>query len=276
MGQTVALLLAAVAAAGPIPLRWPQGSLHGFPSMSDGSGNVVADGELTQELHGQRLEVRIRWSFRDGRVAVETDTFHAGRDLVQERFSWAEERAGEELRSFTADFERGRATSAVRRGARVEREQAHLDLPRGRSFAGYGTALAVAQLGLAAGGTAEITFVAFTPKPHAVTLRVSQDREERIPAAGRSIPCDRFTLHPEIPFPANVFVHARDAHLWLTRRAPPALLRAEQNLAAKDDPVVVIDVIPRGAAHPASARRPPRAPAPPPSRSSRRPGATRG
>jgi len=36
---------------------------------------------------------------------------------------------------------------------------------------------------------------------------------------------------------------------------PPALLRAEQNLVEKDDPVVVIDVIPRGAALPKPAAR---------------------
>ena len=56
-------------------------------------------------------------------------------------------------------------------------------------------------------------------------------------------------LHAEIPFPVNLFTSARDAHLWFTHTPPPALVRAEQNLAAKDDPVVVIDVTPRGAAH---------------------------
>jgi hypothetical protein len=66
-------------------------------------------------------------------------------------------------------------------------------------------------------------------------------------AAGRSIPCERFRLHPKIPFPVSLFAKARDARLWMTRAPPRALVRAEQNLVTKDDPVVVIDVIPRGA-----------------------------
>jgi hypothetical protein len=107
------------------------------------------------------------------------------------------------------------------------------------------------------GDEAEITFVAFTPKPRAVSLAVRRDREERVGAAGRSIPCDHFTLHPKIPFPISLFAGAKDGHLWLTHEGPPALVRAEQNLIAKDDPVVVVDVIPRGAAHVPSARRGP-------------------
>lgn len=80
---------------------------------------------------------------------------------------------------------------------------------------------------------------------------MTRDRTERLSVAGRSILTDRFTLHPEIPFPASIFVSAKDAHLWFTHSPPPALVRAEQNLAAKDDPIAVIDVTPRGAAHPA-------------------------
>ena len=68
--------------------------------------------------------------------------------------------------------------------------------------------------------------------------------------AGRPIANDQYTLRAEIPFPASIFVSARDAHLGFTHSPPPALVRAEQPLIAKDDPVVVIDVTPRGAAHP--------------------------
>jgi len=133
----------------------------------------------------------------------------------------------------------------------VKREEAQLELPHGRSFAGYGVALAVSELPIEAGGHVEITVVAFTPKPRAVTLEVRRDGEERIQVAGRSILCNRYTLHPRIPFPLNLFAGAKDAHLWMTHAEPPGLVRAEQSLAAKDDPVVVIDVTPRGPAVPA-------------------------
>jgi len=91
----------------------------------------------------------------------------------QDRFSWIEQKDGLELRRFE--------------------EEAQLDLPRGRAFAGYGAALAVGQIPLEAGAETEIIFVAFTPRPRAVTLQVHRDKEERI--AGRWSPDTLRSVH---------------------------------------------------------------------------------
>jgi hypothetical protein len=252
---TPALLALLLAAAAPIAVRHPPGTLHGFPSLSDASGKVIADGELTQEVAGRRIVAEIRWRFRDGRSVDERDEFRVESGLRQERFRWVERRGGEELRRFEVDFATGAASSAVRdREGRLEAEVAHVDEPRERAFAGYGAALAASQLSLPPGGHDEITFVAFTPKPRAVRLEIRREvGEDHVDVQGRSVACDRFTLHPVLPFPVRLFVHPPDAHLWFTHAAPPALVRARQNLVAKDDPIVVVDVTPRG---PARARAP--------------------
>jgi hypothetical protein len=243
------LLLASGASAGVgVPVRAAIGDLHGFPSMSDASGNVIATGELRQQRRGRRLTVHATWRFRDGLVAEERDEFEVGAELAQTRFSWIERRAGTEQRRFEVDFETGRALARVERPGDRSRDESHLELPRGRAFAGYGTALAVSELPLdTAGAKAELTFVGFAPKPRAISLEVRRDGEEQIPAAGRQIPSVRFTLHPKLPFAIRVLVHVEDARLWFTDESPRALVRAEQNLVTKDDPRVVIDVIPRAA-----------------------------
>jgi hypothetical protein len=253
-----ALALAAALLALPtaaVEIRSPPGALHGFPSMSDSSGAVIADGELVQERRGDKLFVRGRWVFSDGRVAEETAAFTLSPELAQDRFAWVETDAKGELRRFEVDFASGSAHSAVREKDKVEREDEELELPRGGAFAGYGVALAASQLELGEGAVAKVTFVAFTPKPRTVTLEIRNDGSSPIEAAGRSLPCVRYTLHPEIPFPISVFAKAPDSYLWFTRGEPRALLRAEQNLAAKDDPRVTIDVIPRGPATSRSATR---------------------
>lgn len=258
--MTHVLLALALAAGSPVPVRYAPGTLHGFPSMSDASGKVIADGELTQEVVGDRVLTRIRWRFHDTTVAEERDEFRVGSSLRQERFSWIETRGGEERRRFEVDFPTGNASSAVRHAnGRVESDRDRLELPPGRSFAGYGAALAASQLSLPAGGHAEITFVAFTPKPRTIRLDVRRGvAEEAVEVQGRRVPCDHLTLHPVLPFPIRLFVHPPDAHLWLTHAAPPALVRARQNLVAKDDPVVVVDVTPRGPASPPGAAPPER------------------
>lgn len=254
---SLALLVALAAAPrDPVPVRYAPGTLHGFPSMSDPSGRVIADGELTQEVSGDRVVVHARWRFADGRLAEERDELRVGAALTQERYSWVEIRAGQVIRRFEVDFSSGQASATtLEKDGAPKRERARLELPQGRAFAGYGVAMAVSQLGLAAGARAELTLAAFTPAPRAVQLEVRREEEERLPVAGRPIPCDRYTLHPVLPFPVRLFVHPKDAHLWFTRAAPPALVRAEQGLVAKGDPRVVIDVTPRGAARaPAAAR----------------------
>jgi hypothetical protein len=229
-----------------VAVRAPIGELHGFPSMSDASGRVLAEGELRQERRGRRLTVHATWRFRDGLVAEERDEFLVGGILVQTRHAWVERRDGVEQRRFEVDLESGRAVAVTGPAEDRKRDKVELELPRGLAFAGYGIALAASQLPLdRAGAKAELTFVAFTPAPRAVGLEVRRAGSESIAAVGREIPCVRFTLHPLLPFAIRLFVHPEDAHLWFTEAPPRALVRAEQNLVTKDDPRVVIDVIPR-------------------------------
>jgi hypothetical protein len=91
------LVLGAGTAAGdepqPVKPRDVFGTLHGFPSMSDTTGQVIADGELTQERAGDKLRVRVRWAFADGREVEERDEFQVDKVLAQTRFSWVETRS---------------------------------------------------------------------------------------------------------------------------------------------------------------------------------------
>ncbi len=246
-------LVGVLARASAIEIHSAPGALHGFPSMSDAAGHVIADGELTQEVRADELVTTVRWRFRDGRGAQEVDTFALRPELAQRTFSWVETRGGEEQRRFEVDFASGRASASVTGGGHAGHDHARLDLPRGRSFAGYGAALATSELPLEReGARQDITFVTFTPGPRTVTVEIRRGKETSLSAGEKAIPSDEFILHPKLPFPVRLFVHPKDAHLWFTHRAPRALVRAEQNLVTKDDPRVVIDAIPRG-----SARAPP-------------------
>jgi hypothetical protein len=264
-------LVAAVAMADeekqPVATVQSVGALHGFPSMSDSSGKIIADGEVTQELSNGRAIARLHWSFADGRRIEEHDEFRVGKEIIQERFSWTEKKNGEDLRHFEVDFTSGQASQMTRDDkGQVKHEDTNLDLGKGRVFAGYGVGLAVIELASTiehkTDSATEISTVGFADKPRMVTLEVRRDGEETISMAGRSIPCDQYTLHPKLPFPVNLVAAAagvKDAHVWLTSTRPHFVMRSEQYLMTKDDPVVVVEAMPRAAAvHPstAAARRP--------------------
>jgi hypothetical protein len=255
------LLLVLLIVARPSPaveLHGQPGDLHGFPSMSDATGKLIADGELTQLRKGERIFVHAVWRFTDGRVAEEDDELRVVPGLEQDAFRWIERRGTTELRRVEVDFRTGRATVAQLEGGKQKTWDEKLDLPAGNAFTGYSTALAAAQFREELrdkDARRELTFVAFTPKPRTVTLEISRTQGESVRVAGRDLAADLFTLHPKIPFPLSLFAKAPDARLWFTHSAPPALLRAQQNLLEKDDPIIVIDVIPRGAALPRAAAR---------------------
>jgi hypothetical protein len=237
--------------ASAVEIRYPQADLHGFPSMSDEHGKLIADGELTQEVKGSQLFVHSVWRFKDGRIVTEDDQLSVKPELRQVSFRWVERRGERDLRRIDVDFLTGKATVTHLGGEKPESWTEKLDLPAGKAFTGYSTALAVSQLRDALkdkDARRELTFIAFTPKPRTVTLEISRQQDDRLLAAGRDIEADLFTLHPSLPFPVSLFAGAKDAHLWFTHAPPPALLRAEENLVEKDDPVIYIDVIPKGAA----------------------------
>ncbi len=64
-----------MAYAEPIPVRYPQGSSHGFLALRTPEGALVATGEETQTVRGDRVTSRLIFHFRDGSVDDDTTIF---------------------------------------------------------------------------------------------------------------------------------------------------------------------------------------------------------
>ena len=67
--------LAAPASASPVAVRYKQGLLHGFLTLSTLGGTPIADGELLQTPHGESLTTRLIFRFKDGSLQDETAVF---------------------------------------------------------------------------------------------------------------------------------------------------------------------------------------------------------
>ncbi len=57
-----------VAAADPIPVRYPQGTSRGFLVLKTLEGKVIAAGDLYQTVQGSRITARLVFHFRDGSI----------------------------------------------------------------------------------------------------------------------------------------------------------------------------------------------------------------
>lgn len=63
------------AGAEPVRLRHPEGTLHGFLSLSTEQGQALAAGDLIQVVHGDRVTYHLVFHFKDGSLDDETAVF---------------------------------------------------------------------------------------------------------------------------------------------------------------------------------------------------------
>ena len=71
----------------------------------------------------------------------------------------------------------------------------------------------------------------------------SHGRVDRMKMSGRLLKGDRFIIHPEIPFIANLFVNVPETKIWLANPAPAAFLRWEGPIVLPTDPMIRVDLI---------------------------------
>jgi hypothetical protein len=195
---------------------------------------------------GDRLRVRILSAFEDGRCIEERASFRQRPQLIQDDWSWREDRMGTLQREFRVDFGAGVATAAAMQAGNMRMWSERVRVQTGRAFAGFGFALAIKGLRqrLMQGERVELQAVGFAPRPRAVSVDVSFAGLDELQTPGRTIAGDRFIVHPKIPWIAGLFIDVPDSRIWLTRASPFDFLRWEGFLAQPDDPLVRVDAGP--------------------------------
>jgi hypothetical protein len=59
----------------PVKVHNPEGTLHGFLSLTSADGQVLADGDLVQIVHRDRVTARLLFHFKDASIDDETAVF---------------------------------------------------------------------------------------------------------------------------------------------------------------------------------------------------------
>jgi hypothetical protein len=67
--------LSILAAAEPIAVRHPEGTLHGFLALTTDQGQVLADGDLIEIVRGDRVKSHLTFHFKDGSIDDETAVY---------------------------------------------------------------------------------------------------------------------------------------------------------------------------------------------------------
>jgi hypothetical protein len=223
-----------------------EGAVHGFPALLDLQGRKQADGEFTQWLEAGLLHVAITYDFGGGHRVEERAVFQQEPALVQENWSWSEFQDGALARHFEVDFKAGKATAEKRKNNELKHWSKNIKVEPGRTFAGFGFALAIKTLRarLVEGQTIELQAVGFSPKPRLVAVEISYGGLDQMAMGGRTVQGDRFVVHPKISWFLRLFIKLKDSRLWFTATRPTAFLRSENPLSEPYDPMVRVDVLP--------------------------------
>src|SRR5438094_8882437 len=257
---TVFSILAAGVIVAPVfalKVTEPTAAAHGYPGLCDINGKKLADGEFRQWVENDRLHVVITYKFSAGEVYEEHSQFRQQPELIQEKWSWKELKHGRSQREFAVDFLTGIASAHIRQDHKDVSKK--INIEPGRTFSGFGFSLALSNLRkrLLNGEQVQLKAVGFsefpTLGPQVVTVTISHGGVDRMIMSGRSLKGDRFVIHPETPFIANLFVNVPDTKVWLTNPAPAGFLRWEGPIVLPTDPMVRVDLISSEKSRPAEA-----------------------
>jgi hypothetical protein len=219
--------LTILARAEPIPVRYAQGSSHGFLTLKTLDGVSVATGEVTQTVHGSRVTSRLIFRFRDGSVDDDLTVFtQRGTFRLISDHHIQHGPFFPKPMDMNIDATTGQITSLDADGKFV---QEHLDLPADVAN-GLPPNLILNILPSVAETT--ISYVAPGKKPRLIRLRIRPMGTLPFTIGGLRRKATDFTIHIEFGGIAGVVApvigkEPHDYHIWLQKGAPPAFIREE-------------------------------------------------
>lgn len=213
--------------AEPIPVRYAQGSSHGFLALRTLEGSSIATGESTQTVHGDRVTSRLIFRFRDGSIDDDVTIFTQRQvfRLVSDHHIQRGPSFPKPI-DFLIEMPSGELTFRSEDGT-VTKE--HLDIPPDVSN-GLPPNLLLSIL--PSTPETKVSYVAPGKKARLVQISIKPTGTLPFTIGGWSRKATDFTLHVELGGVAGVVAplvgkEPANYHIWLQSGTPPAFIREE-------------------------------------------------
>ena len=213
--------------AEPIPVRYVQGSMHGFLVLKTLEGRTIATGVVTQTVHGTEVMSRLVFTFRDGSVDDELTIFKQ-----QTTFRLIKDHHVQRGPSFpkptdvTIDALNGRVAFRAQDGSLNEQ---HMDLPADLSN-GLPPNLLLNILPSVA--ETKVPYLAFDDKPRLIHLSIKPTAQTPFTVGGMRHKATDYTIHIELGGLTGIVApilgkQPTDDHIWIESGNPPAFIAEE-------------------------------------------------
>jgi hypothetical protein len=228
-----ALLTAAITSTldgEPIRVRYPQGSAHGWLALKTVEGIIIATGDVTQIIDGDRVTSRVTFHFRDGSLDDDITVFSQRRvfRLISDHHIQRGPSFPKPIDIFI-DAVTGKVTSHTQDG---KIREDHLDLP---SDISNGLPPNLLLNILPSTPETRLSFVAPTTRPRLISISIKPAGEVPFSVGGTSRKALDYVLHVELGGLAGVIApiigkQPADFHIWILEGAAPGFIREEGQL----------------------------------------------
>jgi len=231
------LLWTCAASAEPIVVQHTEGVVHGFLSLRSPEGNLLADGDLIQTAEGDRVTSRLVFHFKDGSLQDETFVFsQRGHFQLISDHLVQKGPAFESPLDMLIDVASGHVTVRHKNDVgKEEVEDEHMDLPPDLANGLIITLLKNVRKDALPSG---VSFVAATPKPRLVKIRISVAGTDSFSIAGSARKATHYVLKVDIGGVAGwiaplIGKQPPDSHVWILEGEAPAFVRSQAPMSTK-------------------------------------------
>lgn len=228
-----ALLQPGLLSAETIPVRFPEGTTHGFLALRTADGKLLAAGDLTEVLHKNEVIAHLVFHFKDGSVDDDTTVFsqHGVFRLISDHHI----QKGPSFPHPTDVLIKaatGQVTIRYRDNDREKEETHHLGLP-----ADLANGILLNILKNISPNTKEtkVSYVGGAPKPRIVHLAISPDGQATFSVAGARHKATLYRVKVEIGGIAGMIApmigkQPAETKVWVVDEGAPAFVRADEAL----------------------------------------------
>lgn len=216
-----------VAPAG-IPVRYAEGTVHGFLELRTAADSLLAHGDLLQVHRDSGIESRLVFHFADSSVFTETVTFTQRGVFTMQSYHLVQSGP-----AFAEDLE----VALSRSGQYVVKTKSHKD-GRQKQYTGtldlppdvYNGMIITIAKNLTARRSETVHVVAFTPKPLIIPLELAPSGTQPVLLGQHTATAQRFTLKPKLGVLLRVAAQLKgqsppDSHVWIVTDDVPAFVR---------------------------------------------------
>ncbi|MDQ2844726.1 MAG: hypothetical protein M3Y72_27525 [Acidobacteriota bacterium] len=228
LGLTM-LIQFSLLSADPIRVRYTEGSVHGFLALRTPEGKIIAAGDLTQVVRGDRAVSRLVFHFKDGSIDDETASFSQRgnfrliSDHHIQKGPMFPKSTGVSINAIS-----GQVTVRYKDKDQEKVETDHLDLPPDLA---NGILLEIVK-NIAPDTITKLSYLVATPKPKIVKLSIVSQGEETFSVASAHHKATLFNIKVELGGLTGVIApligkQPADTEIWVAEGEAPAFVRSE-------------------------------------------------